>query len=192
MATESRVTARRVPQALVWVVLAGVTGALAAGVAVPALAGASTYTVLTGSMRPELSPGTLVVVRPTAVEEIGVGSVVTYQLRSGEPQVVTHRVVEQGLDASGEPVFRTRGDANDSVDQEWVRPVQVRGTVWYAVPHLGRVGLWLSSWDRQLLRDGIVVALMAYAAVMFLQARRQRRDAGRPPRPGVPVEVGHG
>ena len=41
--------------------------------------------------------------------------------------------------ASGERTLRTKGDANDAVDPRPVRPAQVRGEVWYAVPHLGRI-----------------------------------------------------
>ncbi len=59
----------------------------------PRLGGATPYTVLTSSMEPEYPPGTLVVVRPVPIEEIGIGDVITYQLESGEPTVVTHRVV---------------------------------------------------------------------------------------------------
>ena len=70
-------------------------------------------------MKPSMPPGTLVVVRPTPVDEIGIGSVITYQVESGEPTVVTHRVVAQGIGATGEPVFRTQGDANDVPDATW-------------------------------------------------------------------------
>lgn len=149
-------------------------GVVAATVLVPRLGGGTPYTVLTGSMRPSLPPGTLVVVRPAAPEEIGIGSVITYQLRSGEPAVVTHRVVGVGSNGK-EMVYRTQGDANSAADPVPVREVQVRGRLWYAVPHLGRANEAMSGNRRELVTYGAVAALLGYAAIMFAGALRDRR-----------------
>ena len=92
------------------VVIAVVVAALAVVAAVglvPLVTGASTYTVLTGSMRPALPVGTVVVVRPTPVEQIAVGEVVTFLAHdpgTSATRVVTHRVI--GIDPG--PVLRTR------------------------------------------------------------------------------------
>lgn len=164
---------------LAWSVILGAGTVLVVAVAVPRLAGATAYHVQTGSMRPGLPPGTLVVVRPVEPDEIGVGSVVTYQLESGRPAVTTHRVVQVGINnLTGERTFRTRGDANEGVDPEPVRPVQVRGELWYAVPHLGRVDDVVHGPRRPLLL-GVVAALLGYAALMFSGAGRDRRARGR-------------
>lgn len=50
-------------------------------------------------MQPSLPRGSLVVVRPVDPADEGAGSVISYQLASGRDEVVTHRVVSQGLDA---------------------------------------------------------------------------------------------
>jgi signal peptidase I len=158
-----------------WAVFIGLAALLLAAVLVPRAAGASTYTVLTGSMRPHMEPGALAVVRPTDADDIGVGSVITYQLEPGKPSMVTHRVVEQGLDARGRPVFRTEGDANGATDANWVRHEQVRGTIWYALPYVGYIGALVPNASRQLLVLGTGTALLGYAAAMFLLAARGRR-----------------
>jgi signal peptidase len=170
--------ARRVAGALVAVVAWGVLfvagGALALDVVVPRLSGATPYAVLTSSMKPQLPAGTLVVVRPIRPESIGVGTVITYQLRSGDPEVVTHRVVAQAVDGAGARTFRTRGDAYDLPDPGWVKPVQLKGEVWYAVPYLGRLHAALSGRDHQQLVYLTAAALLAYAAAMFAGAVRAR------------------
>ena len=125
-------------------------------------------------MRPGMPPGTLVVVRPVAASRIAIGSVITYQLRSGEPVVVTHRVVGTGIDATGHRVFRTQGDANNAPDGAWVRPVQVRGERWYAVPFVGRVTTLVSARVREVLTAAVVVLLLAYAALMVGADLRDR------------------
>ena len=115
---------------LAWLVVLTMSAALMVALVVPRLAGATPYVLETGSMSPGMPAGTLVVVEPVEAEDIGVGDVLTYQLRSGDPTVVTHRVVEQGVDMTGQPRWRTQGDANDAADAEWVRPVQVKGVRW--------------------------------------------------------------
>src|SRR5690242_17371784 len=82
----------------------------------PKLAGGATYTILTGSMRPGMPPGTVVVVRPTPADEIRTGDVITFQLKSGDPTVATHRVAKVGLSLDGKPMFFTQGDANTGPD----------------------------------------------------------------------------
>lgn len=148
---------------------------LAVAVVVPRLAGATPYTVLTGSMQPTYPPGTLVVMKPVPVEEIGTGDVVTYQRQSGKSTVVTHRVVAVGTRTDGEQFFTTQGDANNTADAEPVRPVQVKGRLWYAVPYLGYVNSALTGRQRQTAVLGVSTLLVGYAAFMFVGALRDRR-----------------
>ena len=159
-----------------WMVMAAVALVLAVSVVVPRLAGATPYTVLTGSMEPTMPPGTLVVVKPVDADSIGIGSVITYQLESGKPAVVTHRVVSQGVDGTGEFVFRTKGDANDAVDAGPVRPVQVRGEVWYSVPYLGKLNGLVGPRVRSIVTVALAGGLILYAVAMFAGGFRDRRD----------------
>ena len=167
-------------RALSWMFVAAVGLALVVAVAVPRLAGAQPFTILSSSMEPRLPPGTLIVVRPVDPAKLGVGSVVTYQLHSGRPQVVTHRVHAQGVAMDGEPVFWTKGDANDAVDAAPVRAVQVRGELWYAVPYLGFAGRVLQPDVRRLLTLLAVLGLLGYAVAQFVGAARERRATRRP------------
>ena len=165
-----------------WVVTLAAVAAIALAVVVPRLGGATPYTVLTGSMRPGMPPGTLVVVRPVEAEQISTGIVVTYQLRSGDPTVVTHRVVSQGIDGLGQQVFRTQGDANSVPDEWWVQPVQIVGERWYSVPYLGYVSNVLTGQERQMGIYAVSVVLIGYALSMF--------GVGPVPVPGAPAGTG--
>jgi signal peptidase I len=178
---------RSLPRALAWLVVIAAGLVLAVAVVVPRLTGATPYTVLTGSMTPSYPPGTLVVVRPTPVEQIAVGDVVTYQLSSGDPTVVTHRVVSTGTDTvTGQTFLRTQGDANASPDTAPVAPVQVRGTVWYAVPYVGKVTTLLTGHDRQLAVDVVAGLLLVYAAVVLGRRRRMPVELDAPVTPAAP------
>lgn len=174
-------------RALAWGVVLGVGAALVAAVLVPRVAGAEPYAVLTGSMRPDLGPGTLVVVRPVEAAEIGTGDVITYQLESGEPQVVTHRVVAVTTDLRGRTSFVTRGDANTVADSRPVLPAQIRGEYWYAIPFLGRAHVLISPEHRPWVVWAAAGGLLGYAGLAFRRAALARR-----PRAGLHVRVGHG
>lgn len=149
-------------------------GVAVAVIGLPALTGGSAMTVLTQSMEPGLPPGTLVVVRPTPVDDIRVGDVITYQIRSGEAAVVSHRVMSKTY-ADGELTFVTKGDNNDTVDPEPVREVQVRGTLWYSLPLLGWVNTLLNGSNRTVVVAVAAGALFLYAAVSVIGAVRDRR-----------------
>lgn len=161
------VPVRRAGRLAVLAALLGMLTVLTALVLVPRLGDAATYTVLTRSMEPTMTPGTMVVVRPVDPGSIEAGDVITYQLRSGSAEVVTHRVVAVEADEAGEPVFFTQGDANDGRDPDPVLAVQVRGALWYSVPHVGHLTHVATPDVRQLAVNVLTVLLGCYAVAMF-------------------------
>jgi signal peptidase I len=170
-----RVRLHFVGQALSWFVMLGVGVVLLAAVFVPRLAGATPYVIETGSMRPNLPPGTMAVVKPVDASAVRVGDAITYQLRSGDPTVVTHRVVAVGFDGTGAARWQTQGDANNTADEAWVLPEQLKGRVWYAIPYLGHAGALFTGDQRGLLVGIVVLGLAIYAIAQLAGAWRARR-----------------
>ncbi|WP_440711471.1 signal peptidase I [Herbiconiux sp. YIM B11900] len=148
-------------------------------VALPALVGGRPLTVLTQSMEPGLPPGTLVVVRPVPVQDIRIGDVLTYQIESGKPGVISHRVIAKTMSSNGSILFTTKGDNNDLPDENPVQEVQVVGTLWYSVPLLGWVNTAVNGEARSVIVPVAVAALFGYAGWMVLSAVRERRRARR-------------
>jgi signal peptidase I len=165
---------------LSWMVMLTIGATLVVALIVPRLAGATPYVIETGSMQPGMPPGTFLVVKPTPVAEIAAGDVMTYQIKSGDPTVVTHRVIEQGVDMTGQPRWRTQGDANDVADENWVLPVQVQGTRWYSIPYLGYATSFVTNQQRGVIMALVVLGLIGYAGSMFLGAVKDRRRATQP------------
>lgn len=134
-------------------------------VVVPASTGSTPYTILTSSMEPGMPPGTLVIVKPIEPQDVTIGTVITYQLDSGEPEVVTHRVIEVRSPSlpGDDPSFITKGDANSEPDAKPVQAVQLRGAVWYSVPLIG----WVNNIVNGDLRS-VVIPLVA--GLLFLYA----------------------
>jgi signal peptidase I len=103
-----------------------------------------TLSVLSGSMRPVMQPGDVIVATPIRNTDLKVGDVITYHMPTGDRHLVTHRVVEI-VEAGNYPVIRTQGDANDTIDQ-LARLKQPR--VWktrLVVPKVGYLLIWLRS-----------------------------------------------
>nr|WP_197981712.1 signal peptidase I [Frigoribacterium sp. CFBP 13712] len=151
-------------------------------VIVPKATGSTPLTVLTSSMEPSLPPGTLLVVRPTSTEDVRVGDVMTYQIESGRPEVISHRVIEIVSASDGTTSFVTKGDNNSAADEKAVLPVQVRGTLWYSVPWLGFVNQAVNGQARAWIVPLLAVALFGYAGYMItsgLVAHRAERRRGR-------------
>lgn len=128
----------RIVTAATWVVVAVIL-AFALALAAPRLGGGDSLTILTGSMQPTIRPGDVVAVVPVDTDDLRVGDVVTFQPVSGDPTLITHRLVEID-DSASERRFVTRGDAN-SADDPAIIGAQVQGRVLYVIPVIG----WISS-----------------------------------------------
>jgi len=147
---------RRLATWLAGVALLAIVAAALAVAVIPAIAGATPLTVLTGSMEPTLPVGSTVVVRPQSPTTIRVGDIITFTDRepgTGATRTVTHRVVE----VLPGPTFRTQGDANNGPDVRTVAAADVHGVYWYDVPLVGLLKDRLISPFGALLALGVVL-----------------------------------
>ena len=97
------------------------------------LIGLRPFIVLSGSMEPQYSTGSLLYVREVDAADVKVGDVITFVM-NGDLEVGTHRVVEIDADHS---CFYTKGDANEVADSSPVHFKNVIGTPVFAIPMLG-------------------------------------------------------
>lgn len=99
--------------------------------------------VLSGSMRPTFSEGSLILSRANPQGTYRTGDIIVFKTPSDV--LVTHRVQEVVPEGSNQVRYRTKGDANDAADPDLVAPEQVRGVVFFWVPFLGRVVSFVKS-----------------------------------------------
>lgn len=123
--------------------------------------GVEPYAVRTGSMVPAIPVGSLLIVTDVAPNAVAVGDVLTVRMGSGT--TVTHRVVDVIAGDDG-PMFRLRGDANESADPVLVQPEQVAGRLAASVPFLGFVlaMLGMPSGIAALLSFGALLLTIAF------------------------------
>ncbi len=169
-------------QILAWAIAAVLFALILALVVIPRITGATPYTILTSSMVPSMPPGTIVIDRPVPFDSITVGTVLTYQIESGQPDVVTHRVVGINVESDGSDTLTMRGDANPSPDVRHVISKQVRGVVWYSVPYVGYIGAFGSVDVRAIgarVVGGILILYAIYVVVMALVRGRKSPKGAR-------------
>ena len=130
--------------------LAGV-GILAGGIAFR-MSGFHVQTVLSGSMRPTISPGDLAITQGVPVSSLSVGNVIVFTPPTQSTPVL-HRIAS--LDGD---VITTKGDAN-SVADPWHLTLQgaTQYRLVFVVPYLG----WLTELrSAALIGAGLIVALL--------------------------------
>lgn len=168
-------TAKRVlVQVFSWTLMLSVIAAGAALIVVPKAVGGRPLTVLSGSMVPTFSPGDVVVVRPVEVDDLQVGDVITFQEKSGEPELISHRIIGEAFGSDGRE-FVTQGDANPTADLATVKAAQVRGEVWYTVPKVGYVAKSMAGGWLRTATDVFAVGLLLYAGWFIAAGVRDRR-----------------
>lgn len=185
-----RVTRRRRITRIVRTALLVLVGAIAVTTTViPFVLGAQAFTVLTGSMRPTLEPGALIVVKQRDIGDVRAGDIVTFQMESGKATLATHRVVGVSENTSHERLLTTRGDANEVNDQKPVREVQLRGVVLYSIPLVGYVNVWATPGTKSLLVVAVGALIIGYGVIALLRDSSRRRRAKRTATAGVIVAI---
>lgn len=142
----TRRLAGRVVVGVAKVICGAASLAVAAMLVVPSVLPYDMFFVRTGSMRPGLPVGSLIVSHRVAASELHVGDVISFVRPGVEGGLVTHRIVKIEKGPHG-PTFRTQGDANPEPDA-WL--VDGRGQGWKMVAHVPGAGYVVGT-----LRDAL-------------------------------------
>jgi len=102
--------------------------------ALPMKNGPKVFIVQSGSMEPAIKTGSVVVVK--SVSDYKVGDVITFGPYSKTKVPTTHRIFDVKVE-NGQPVYITKGDANNAPDQRQVAKREIIGKVLLDVPYVG-------------------------------------------------------
>lgn len=134
----------------------------------PSFFGYRHMTVLTGSMRPSIEPGDIVVSKEVQPEHIRTGDVITYRISKSTS--VTHRVVEV-ITNRDRLMYSTKGDYNNTKDSELVNTEQLIGRVIFRIPKAGYIG--------SFIRKPFGFILLIIIPIVFLFTRELRTVLSR-------------
>lgn len=102
--------------------------------------------VLTGSMKPGINEGDVVIIRKIhtekELEKLKKGDIITFKR---DDIVITHRIVEKITDTAGNITFKTKGDNNSVEDSRIVKANEVLGINIATVPKIGTPVLWIKG-----------------------------------------------
>lgn len=99
----------------------------------------STFIVLSPSMEPAIPTGAMVFVLPVNPREVRTGDVITFTSALEPHPTLSHRVQAIYDEDDGAIVFKTKGDANPTVDPWEVRYKGPAGKVVFTLPLAGYV-----------------------------------------------------
>ena len=94
--------------------------------------------VLTGSMKPAINPGDIIITTPISHKSPKVGDVIAYQARRFSGQAIgvfSHRIIGGDLQSG----FVVKGDANKTPDNQKPVAKDILGVVLFTIPFLGNI-----------------------------------------------------
>ncbi len=132
--------------------------------------------VLSGSMRPGFPVGGVVVAERAPTSALAVGDVIIFQDPYRPADQVVHRIIQLTPGPDGQPVLRTKGDAN-SAEDPWTFNLKGK-TVYVAQFTLPLLGYAAVSTNRgiDLMVGGLILLLLALSSVI---SRGRRAAAER-------------
>ncbi len=121
-------------------------------------------TVLSGSMEPTIKTGSIVFVKPE--KDYKINDVITFGPNTKTQTPVTHRIYDIKI-VAGEPVYITKGDANESADTREISKKDVVGKVLFSIPYFG----YLIFFARKPL--GFVLLITVPAIIILIDEIRK-------------------
>ena len=138
----------------------------------PRLAGYSLYSVISGSMEPEIPVGSLVLIHDADPVYVEKGDVIAFYGAADSSAVITHRVVSNSP-AMGEII--TKGDANAERDMNPVDYENFIGKVEHVIPGLGAIAETMSGPAGRRAAGGMLALAAVFLAAGSLLERSGRR-----------------
>lgn len=130
------------------ILLSVVLVVIAAGIAYVAIPyfGNQALIVRSGSMTPTIDVGSIVVVHPSekfispiaSTPMYNKGDIIAFRSEKNSKTIITHRVI--GFETKGNDIFyKTKGDANKSIDGWVVREKNILGKTYFVLPQVGNL-----------------------------------------------------
>lgn len=122
---------------------------------VPRFLGYEAFTVVSGSMEPKISVGSIVYAKEAPFDDLKVGDIISFRL--SDQANATHRIIAIDKDKQQ---FTTKGDANNAEDKSPVSYNNVIGKVGFTVPFLGFISVYIKTPLGIALGCGIVFIII--------------------------------
>lgn len=141
--------------------------------AIPSVFGYKPFIVLSGSMETEIHKGDLIVTKKVDPETLKVDDVIAF--RDAEETVTTHRIIDI-VEKEGETYFITKGDNNNTQDDNLVSYSDVEGIY---VFRIAGVGSMMNSLAQPTTIIILVLGITIIFAIGFSISTKKQREEER-------------
>ncbi|RLG52161.1 MAG: signal peptidase I [Thermoproteota archaeon] len=137
------------------------------------------FTVVTsGSMRPTLKEGDLLIVRgvrsPSALKE---GDIIVFRYKFSDKPVV-HRIIRVIRTEHGEVYFQTKGDANPAPDAGYRTARDILGVVAVRIPKLGYVFWFFHTTEGRVLAVVLIAGIVVWSIIGEEREKERKAEHG--------------
>lgn len=132
---------------------------------VPSVFGYKPFVVTSGSMESSISVGDLVFVKKVDFKELIVNDIIAFR---DDDIVTTHRIVEE-VEVDGSRCFRTKGDSNNTIDENTVCEWQIEGKY---VSKLAKVGNFILFVQKPLGFTIMMLVLLIICMLIYFVSNR--------------------
>lgn len=125
----------------------------------PGFMGYVPLAVSSGSMSPEFDTNDMIIINKNAdLSNLEISDVITYW---SDDVLVTHRIIDIEVNDSGESIYVTQGDANNTPDSLRVSVDMILGVYVNRIPNVGEISFFLST------TSGKLVCIMMFAVIIL-------------------------
>lgn len=114
---------------------------------------------ISNSMEDEFQVGDIIINKKVPENEINIGDIITFNENG---TVIMHRVKEIKYDENGNIGYITKGDSNNTIDENIVKYTDVEGKYYYMIPKIGNLILMLQK------PQGFLIALFIPMAILVI------------------------
>lgn len=136
---------------------------------VPSVLGYKPFMVLSGSMESKIYRGDLIITKIVDPEDLEVKDIIAF--RDAQGTVTTHRIIDI-VEKEGEHYFVTKGDNNDSQDQNLVEYKDVEGIYITRIPGIGSIMDKLSEPTTIVII--VLVITIIFGGTFAMNTRKER------------------
>ena len=129
---------------------------------VPSFFGWKPFIVLSGSMETKIYAGDIAIIKETDNNNLKENDIIAF--KKGET-VITHRIVKIE-NKDGKKIFYTKGDNNNTIDNETVSIDEIEGVYVSKISGLGNVAMYLQTPTGMISCLSIPIALMIVMQIM--------------------------
>ena len=140
----------------------------------------SAYTIVSPSMVPTINVLDVVVtMRVNSPEDLEKGDIITFNSTDYRYSgvLVTHRIVDIEKTTSGEYLYTTKGDNNNTQDSSRISFYEIYGRVLFRIPKIGYIQYYLSSilgWVAIIIVPAVMI--IGYDIYKLVKTLRSKED----------------